>query len=146
MAQPLILKRAPIGDNLDDYSVLERRHCRPHLLSLTLSARRAAHGCGRAVTTAKSAAPLTATSRRARLRRRRLPRAGGASEARTSAGVAIVVAFTPYAACTLASWMCGLVLLRPARILVLTLIHKTGGAHREGVPWRKRLYSIDKKS
>jgi hypothetical protein len=37
------------------------------------------------------------------------------------------------------------VLLRPARILVLTLIHKNGGAHREGVPWRKRLYSIDKK-
>jgi hypothetical protein len=55
---PLILKRAPIGDNQDDYDVLENG----------VVVRRGARGCGRAGTTAISSAQHTATRHHARLR------------------------------------------------------------------------------
>jgi hypothetical protein len=78
---PLILKRAPIGWNQDDYDVLEDGVIDVSLRSQ--SRRRINRGCGRAATIARYAAP-TATSRRERPRWRRSRRAGGASNARAS--------------------------------------------------------------
>jgi len=73
MATPLILKRAPVGDNQDDYSVLETARSSVGFSRCRLR-RRVAPGCGRAATTATYAARPTATSRRARRRWRRSQR------------------------------------------------------------------------
>jgi hypothetical protein len=61
----LILKRAPIGDNLEDYSVLEAGVVVGRIFFLDAVGQRGAPGCGPAATTATSAARRTATSRRA---------------------------------------------------------------------------------
>ncbi len=67
MTAGLILKRAPIGWNQDDFDVVEsgvivgRISCRQ-------PRRRIGRGCGRVGTTASWPAPRTAMSRRARRR------------------------------------------------------------------------------
>ena len=73
----LILKRAPIGDNQDDYDVLENGDCRwPHFQGCQ-SHRQTAPGCGRAATRRPlSSARHMDTKRHAKLRWRRSLRAG----------------------------------------------------------------------
>jgi hypothetical protein len=77
MAQ-LILKRAPMGDNQDDYDVLESDVIVGRIFTVP-TAPRAGPGCGRAATTARYAARRTDMSRRARRRWRLSLRAGGGS-------------------------------------------------------------------
>ena len=76
MTSSLILKRAPVGDNPEDYSVLEEGV----VVGRIFKSQVAPEGCpwmwGRAGTAGASSAQRTAMSRRARLRWQRSPRAG----------------------------------------------------------------------
>jgi hypothetical protein len=78
MAQPLVLKRAPVGDN--------QRVVVGHIFFLNAVGPQGPPGCGRAGTTAPSTAWHTATRRHGRLQWRRSPRVG--AEVRDSPSLA----------------------------------------------------------